>query len=147
MAGTSPKADLQQTAARASSNANAEQPDHLQDPVIARPQRHVAGHVRPTAAKPSGPAAAVLQRTPEPVRLPDPVPMKLDANLLEELTAARAVAEAAKLENARLAMEVERLRSALAQGAAARQQEVAEILQSAAAHQAVVSSTCLPPMG
>jgi multidrug efflux pump subunit AcrA (membrane-fusion protein) len=82
--------------------------------------------------------------------LPEPAQMHVkqqqEACLLrEELDAARAEAEATRAESSRLAAEVDALRSALAQSATARQQEVAEILQSAAAHQAVVrADRCCP---
>lgn len=120
VAGTPPKIDP--GAANNKQNAGSLcATSHQEDPPCARPQACQGPAVRSASL----PAPEARQLT-------------LDQALVDELEAARADVAASRREAALLAAEVERLRAAVACSEAARQQEVAQLLQNAAHHESLV---------
>lgn len=121
VAGTSPKPSNAAGSATGE-QCTTSQPSHQRDPPCAKPQART-----PTACGAAGRSTSLpaLDAAPQPTA----------AN---ELAAARADAAVARRECLLLAAEVERLQTALACSEAARQQEVARLLQKAAHHESLV---------
>ena len=97
-----------------------------------------------SAAQPGGnPSAVDPQSATAPCEQQQQQEQKSAACNAAELAAAKAAAEVdASRERKEMAAEVERLRSALTHSEAARQREVAQLLQTAAQHEAQVRDLC-----